>query len=218
MAPRPLNRGTANYEFKVFRKKDITNIMIKPFSSVNPSLSTGIFKGFVTRAMCICSPQYLQAELDFLINVFIENGHNVNKLESSVATMQAAKATMESANDSSSASEPTHTTVVRLPWMPCVGPRLCKVMRKYGVKTVFSSGRNLSDMLCNHKSDLPRNSHPGDYLLECKCKATYIGETKKRFLLESISTEKTSTRGDTRTLGQQSMLRSVHTSSNGIMR
>ena len=177
-----MNKGTGSYEFKVFRKKAITNIMIKPSSCVNPSLSTGIFKGFVTRAMRICSSQYLQAELDFLINVFVENGHDVNKLKSIVTAMQPAEATIEPADESSSASESTHTVVVRLPWMPRVGPRLRKAMRKYGVKTVFSSGRNLSDMLCNHKSDLPRNSHPGVYLLECQCKATYIGETKKRVL------------------------------------
>ena len=74
-----MNKGTGNYEFKVFRKKAITNVMIKPSSSVNPTLSTGIFKGFVTRAMRICSPQYLQAEIEFLVNVFAENGHDVKK-------------------------------------------------------------------------------------------------------------------------------------------
>ena len=94
--------------------------------------------------------------------------------------MEPAVTTTETANDSTAASETIPTTVIRLPWIPRVGPRIRKAMRKYGVKTVFSSGRNLSDMLCNHKSDLPKNSHPGVYVLECQCQATYIGETKKR--------------------------------------
>ena len=175
-----MNKGTGNYEFKIFRKEAITNVMIKPSSSVNPSLSTGIFKGFVTRAMRICSPLYLKSELDFLVNVFVENGHDENKLKAIVATMESEISSIGTTSDSTQADEPM--AVVRLPWMPRVGPRLRKTMRKYGVKTVFSSGRNLSDILCNHKSDLPKNSHPGVYLLQCQCKATYIGETKKRVL------------------------------------
>ena len=174
-----MNRGTGKYEFKVFRKKAITNVMIKPSSYVNPSLTTGIFKGFVTRAKRICSPQYLKDEIEFLLNVFVENGHNLESLKSIVSAMESVESASETTEDTSTDDA---TPVVCLPWIPRVGPKLRKTMRKYGVKTVFSSGRNLSDILCNHKSDLPKNSHPGIYLLKCQCNATYIGETKKRVL------------------------------------
>jgi hypothetical protein len=40
--------------------------------------------------MRIFSPLYLQAELDFLVNVFVENGHDENMLKSIVAVMESA--------------------------------------------------------------------------------------------------------------------------------
>ena len=41
----------------------------------------GVFKGFLSRALHICSENYLAQEIDFLINVFAENGHSITVLE-----------------------------------------------------------------------------------------------------------------------------------------
>ena len=70
--------------------------------------------------------------------------------------------------------------IVRLPWIPVVGPKLRKTLKKYGCSVVFSSGRNLKDILCNHKTPLPKNSGSGVYKLECQCSSVYVGETKKQ--------------------------------------
>ena len=43
------------YEFKVHRKKAITNIHIKPTSCIDPNIIKYIFKGFLHRAYSICS-------------------------------------------------------------------------------------------------------------------------------------------------------------------
>jgi len=171
-----MNNGAGRYDFKVFRKNAITNVMLKPSSSVNPDLVKGIFKGFVTRAIRICSTEFLQSEIDFLISVFAENGHDADNLKSIATTMLTTPTQVPDTEDSETPSAP----VLRLPWIPRIGPRIRKTMRKHGVKTVFTSAQSLSDMLCNNKSELPRNSHPGVYLLRCQCQAFYIGETKKR--------------------------------------
>ena len=41
----------------------------------------GVFKGFLSRALNICSQKFLAQETAFLINVFGENGHNITILE-----------------------------------------------------------------------------------------------------------------------------------------
>ena len=41
----------------------------------------GVFKGFLLRALLICSEKYLAQEIKFLINVFAENGRSVTVLE-----------------------------------------------------------------------------------------------------------------------------------------
>ena len=70
--------------------------------------------------------------------------------------------------------------IIRIPWIPKLGPKLRKAYRRYGIKTIFSSTQSLNNILCNQKSKLPHNSNPGVYRLQCKCNNTYIGETKIR--------------------------------------
>ena len=41
----------------------------------------GVLKAFLSRALRICSENYLAQETDFLISVFAENGHSITVLE-----------------------------------------------------------------------------------------------------------------------------------------
>ena len=45
-------------------------------SSVNPSTIFGVFKDFLARAHRIFSPSRLQEEVEFLVNMFEENGYD----------------------------------------------------------------------------------------------------------------------------------------------
>ena len=170
-----MNNGSGTYEFRVHRKKAITNVMIKPSSSVDPSMIKGVFKGFLARAKRICSEKYLKDEVQFLIDMFTENGHDREMLEDIALSYQVGDATVN--ND---ATPEERVPVVSLPWIPRVGPELRKVLKRRGVKTRFTSGRNLEEILCNHKTRLPQNSYAGVYRVECGCSSVYIGETKKR--------------------------------------
>ena len=169
-----INNGNSHYEFEVFRKDAITNIQLKPHSSVNPEIFAGVFKGFIARAIRICSPNHLQNELDFLTDIFAENGHNRSHLNEIIEGYMITK---QRVTRNSPEKLPT---MVRIPWIPRIGPRLRKIFRRYGVKIAFSSTSNLSDILCDHKCKLPPHSQPGVYKVKCTCGSTYIGETKKR--------------------------------------
>ena len=74
------NNGTGRYEFSIHRKKAITNVQIKPSSCHDPKVLKGVFTGFVHRAFSNCSPQHIEQELDFLVNVFVENGYTKSTL------------------------------------------------------------------------------------------------------------------------------------------
>ena len=121
----------------------------------------------------------------------MENGHDGNQLKSIATAMTETTEVPATSDDSTtSVAEAPTDPVMRLPWIPRISPRIRKILRKYGVKTVFTSGRSLSDILCNHKSELPKNSHPGVYRLQCQCNAHYIGETKKRVHTRIMEHEK----------------------------
>ena len=69
--------------------------------------------------------------------------------------------------------------IITLPWIPGLSPKLRKTYRKHGYKAVFKSSANLKTILTSsNKSRLPKNSHPGVYMVSCKCEKRYVGETK----------------------------------------
>ena len=74
------NNGSGSYDCQVHRKDAITNVQIKPHSSINPSILDSVFKGFLVRAHRLCSPKHLEDEIAFLIDVFVENGHTRSNL------------------------------------------------------------------------------------------------------------------------------------------
>ena len=73
--------------------------------------------------------------------------------------------------------------MVSLPWIPGLSPKLRQAYKKVGYKVVFKSGKNLATILTSkNKAQLPRNSHPGVYQIECTKHPNnpYIGHTKKQ--------------------------------------
>ena len=120
------------------------------------------------------SSEHLQEEIRFLVDIFTQNGHEQHQLEQ-IARSYSPPATNK--NATAVIRQPT----VTVPWLPKIGPRLRKTFKQYGVKTIFSSPPNLKTILCaKNKCELPENSNPGVYKLDCSCGGSYIGETKKR--------------------------------------
>ena len=82
----------------------------------------GVFKGFLSHALYICSQNYLAQEMQ-LMNVVAENGHSITVLE---------KVTKENMNNITSVKEKVNVEtikndpIVKLPWVPKLGPKLRK--------------------------------------------------------------------------------------------
>ena len=54
---------------------------MKPHCNICSNKTIGVCKGFVSRTMSIYSQKCLAQEINFLINVYAENGHNITDLE-----------------------------------------------------------------------------------------------------------------------------------------
>ena len=161
------------------KKNAITNVQLKPNSSHDPRILRGVFKGFVHRAIAVCSEKYITEEINFLTNVFIENGYERDELEKLV---QEVKTRQNCPREEINNTNEEVSKTVTLPWIPVLSPKLKKVYRKAGYKVVFKSGRNLTSILtAGNKTKLPKNSYPGVYKIPCSCGIQpYRGETKKR--------------------------------------
>ena len=170
-----IKNNNGKYELRVYRKNAITNVQVKPNSAHDPKVLKSIFTGFLHRAYKICDSQFRQEEINFLINNFIENGYDKNSLKRIESDYQ--KTREETREDRDMATE--HPKIVKLPWIPELSPKLRKSFRKAGYKAVFKSTANLKTLLTSkNKSDLPSNSQPGVYMINCKCGKGYVGETK----------------------------------------
>ena len=137
------NNRLGKYEMKVFRKGAITNLQIHPGSSVDPTTIFGVFKGFLTRANRICTPCQLQQEVKFLVDMFVENGYDRKKFQD-IADSFVPNSSQNLVERDEEESSP----IVKLPWIPKVGPNLRKVFKKHGVRVVFTSGPSLKDICC----------------------------------------------------------------------
>ena len=88
-----------------------------------------------------------------------------------------------------------NSKIVKLPWVPKLGPKLRREFKKFDIETIFTSGRNLKNLICRNKSKLLPNSFPGVYQLDCTCNALYIGETKKKVITRTIEHQQDSFNG-----------------------
>ena len=173
------NNQNGTYDFKVYRKSAITNVQVKKTSSHDPKVIKGIFKGFVHRAFTICSKKYVEEEIQFLTDMFIENGYDRPYLEEIIKQVRPKNNPCVNTNKNEKTKDNMPT--ISLPWIPGLSPKLRKVYRKAGYKTVFKSGKNLQQILtARNKTQLPKHSYPGVYKIPCSAhpKNPYIGETK----------------------------------------
>ena len=71
-----IKNSKGRYEFDVYRKQVLMNVQIKPHSCIPSSKFTSIFKAFLAKATKICSEKCLRAEIEYLADMFCENGYN----------------------------------------------------------------------------------------------------------------------------------------------
>ena len=173
------------YEFKVHRKNAITNIHIKPTSCIDPNIIKSVFKGFLHRAHSICSEKYIKEEEKFLIDMFVENGHNKQLLKNLVIKYKNKKNNKNNHEDKTENRE--YKNLKKLPWNPNISSKIKRKFKKIGKDIAFTSGKNLQQILCQkNKLKLLPNSQLGVYQLDCSCNGKYIGESKKRVLTRCI--------------------------------
>ena len=164
-----------------------------------PSTSIATFKAELCRAHRICfTPELLKNEINFIINLFEDNGHERTELEEIASTYQPpplkkrskTKKRQSKSNHSDTNSEMPENLFdvlpfrdcdladdtekkpyARIPYMP--GPvfhQIKRTLKKYGITTCATSGRKLGSVLCAKNKTRPPPTHlKGIYLLKCTC-------------------------------------------------
>ena len=185
--------NNGRHEFNVHRKQAITNVQIKPHSCIPPDTVTSICKGFLARATKICSGKYLKEEIEYLTDIFCENGHDRKILKKIINDFEKkTHTTINTTNNNNTNKKQTITA----PWIPKIGAKIKKEIQKFGFRVVFKTGPNLNSILCKNKDKLMPNSYPGVYELKCSCRSVYNRETKKKVITRSIEHQQESIKGN----------------------
>ena len=111
--------------------------------------------------------KYIKEEIQFLVNMFVENGHKRKFLETLVKGYNTKKKNSDNRN---------YTNTNKIPWIPNIGPKVRKEFKKINKDITFISGKNIQSILCQNKPKVRPNSHAGVYQLDCSCNGRYIGE------------------------------------------
>ena len=129
----------------------------------------GVIKSFISRAYAICSPENLNAELEFLKTVFFENDYD-KKYINIFDTFKPSQQEREENTEIES--------VATLPWIPGLSTKLKKLFKNGGTKVTFKSTPNLQSILCKkNKSPIDEQCTSGVYKIPCSCGKEYVGET-----------------------------------------
>ena len=203
---RIMNNSSGRYEFGVYRKEAITNVQIKNNSCIDPNITKGVFKGFLARAWRICSEQHRNEEIEFLISVFVENGHT----EGFLRKIAKDYVPPEFRNNEESENERESKPIVKIPWIPKIAPKLKKIYKQKGFKVICTSSPNLKSILCRNKDKLIPNSAPGVYKVDCTCGKSYVGETKKKILTRVLQHQKNTFDGNWQKSGVTEHSRTCH--------
>ena len=168
-----VNRKKKKIEFNVHYKKTNTNITIKKHSNHREAIKRGVIKGYGDRARTLCDPEYLQAELDNIEAVFVENGYS--KLEVQEAMKERQQRTKED-------DEQETRGIVLMPNIPNFTEKFNRIARRHKFKVANKTNNKVKDLASKAKAPLGKKNNQIVYRIPCKCKKnSYNGETYRKW-------------------------------------
>ena len=142
--------------------------------------------------MQFCSEKSLRAKIQYLTDIFCENGHDRKALQKIINNFEKKTHSTNNNNNNNTKKKQTIT----FPWIPKIGPKIKKKIQKFGFRVAFQTSPNLKNILSKNKYKLIPNSYPGVYELKCSCGSVYNGETKKKIISRSIEHQQESIKGN----------------------
>ena len=170
-----VNRKKKKVEFNVYYKKTNTNITIKKRSNHKESVKKAVIKGYADRARALCDPEYLQSELNNIIEVFKDNGYSAKEVNEAIKEKTDSKRRDNTDNE-------TERGIIVMPNIPNFTCQYNKIARKHGFRVANKTENRVRDLITNAKTPLGKKNTNVVYDIPCKCqKHGYTGETDRKW-------------------------------------
>ena len=163
-----INRGVnGRPEFSVFRKPTHSDCYLHAFSDQSEKVKVGVISGFFLRGYRICSPVYLQGEINYIRNVFLKLGYSNRVIDKGLF-----KAKQKFYNIGESLREKKENVLV-LPMCDRSVEDFCQKK----IQIVRMAGSKIGDLV-KSKNNTYISKNAGIYAIPCdQCDKVYIGET-----------------------------------------
>ncbi|KFD46531.1 hypothetical protein M513_12582 [Trichuris suis] len=124
----------------------------------------------VDRAVSLCSPKFLQSELNYIRTTFSKNGYPQAFIDKVIQRRLNRR--------DSSEYENLNIPRLVLPYFVGLGEKILGLGRILVFKVFFKSSSSLRSILRKDKTKVPINKKTGlVYMVKCACSAAYISET-----------------------------------------
>ena len=168
-----------DHSLSVYRKPTHTNRYLNYKSCHPQATKDGIVSSLIDRALMICDPQHIKAELESITKTLQSNGYPRHKVQNII---RARSKRMEKGPIEQESHLNKFKTWVTIPFVPKVGYKLRKIFNKHGVGVHFSSSRTIKNSICKPKTPKPPEAKKNViYKLTCECDKVYIGQTSQPF-------------------------------------
>ena len=116
-----IKNNNERHEFDVHRKPALTNVQIKPHSCIP--------FGTITK---ICFEKYLRAEIEYLTDMFCENGHDRKTPQKIINNFEKKTCSINSSNNNTDKKQ-----TITFSWILKIGPKIKKERQKCEFKVAF---------------------------------------------------------------------------------
>ena len=171
-----IHRTNDGPRFSVYRKPTNKDDFIHFYSGHSERTKTGAAMGFYLRAFRICSPEFLQEELDYITRAFKRLAYP----ESILLKLQGNAAKII---DRPKENDKPKLNIITAPMTTSSKP-LQDALRQVGYLLVNPTGCKVKDLVRNRRPGSNSNKEENSiiYNIPCgTCEASYIGETGRGF-------------------------------------
>jgi len=149
---------------KVYRKPTHINLYLHQNSHHHPANKQSVLTSLIHRAKAFCDQDSLTQELEFLTNVFKDNGYSHQQIQRAMK-----QATWTAKTD----VKPILTAYI--PYTQTTYGRLSRMLTKHNIKSVALPPRKIFNYLPPVEDALGLRT-PGIYSIPCECGRVYIGQ------------------------------------------
>ena len=134
------------YEFKVHRKKAITNIISNQHHVLTLTPLKVYLKVSFTEHTRYVLRNILKKKKKKNFIMFVEHGHNKQLLKNLVVEYNNKKNNKN--NYENNTQNRDYANLNKLPWIPNISPKMTREFKKIGKDIAFTSGGDLQQILC----------------------------------------------------------------------